>query len=445
MNYRLVKLEQNTPEWHDWRAGGFGGSEVPALLGISPYTTREKVIAAKVTGDQGSESNWAMRRGHQLEPAARAAFEDATGITVRPVCVERTDKPHIRASLDGLDLDGIPAEFKCPGLSTHLEMLMGMAPDHWLAQVQYQLLTLRASAGWLVSYNPGHHKPLAIIRVDADPVAQRTIEEAVDKAWAEVQALRNGTPAEARGELVEIDDKAQAVAVDASQVGEQAAELQVVDQQSYEAGAQFLISIARKRKELQELKRHLSEPIKEAQRRIDDFLAAPIKALEGAEGTLKARITAYRTEQERIEREARQKAIREAEERQRKEREEAEAARKAAQAKMDEATNERERDEAARAIVQAEQAVLEAETVVALVAPVQTAPKVKGVGMRANWSAEVVDLPALMRAALEKPELLAFVQVNQQALNAHARLAKDTFSVPGCRVIKEETATVRTK
>lgn len=73
---KIVHLTQGLPEWKTWRLQGLGGSDVAAIVGVSPYQdhTRAVVFAEKVHGIE-REANFAMRRGNRLEPHARAAYE----------------------------------------------------------------------------------------------------------------------------------------------------------------------------------------------------------------------------------------------------------------------------------------------------------------------------------------------------------------------------------
>ena len=62
--------------------------------------------------DEGFET-WAMKRGHELEPAARAEHEVAIGVLVQPVGFVTTDDGKFGASADGLIGTDGGAEYKC--------------------------------------------------------------------------------------------------------------------------------------------------------------------------------------------------------------------------------------------------------------------------------------------------------------------------------------------
>ena len=44
------KLQQGTPEWHAFRAAHFSASDAPAMLGESPYKTRDQLLREKKLG-----------------------------------------------------------------------------------------------------------------------------------------------------------------------------------------------------------------------------------------------------------------------------------------------------------------------------------------------------------------------------------------------------------
>lgn len=62
--------------------------------------------------DEGFET-WQMRRGHELEPAARQEHETQTGLIVVPAGFLSTDDGWFGASADGLIDDDGGAEYKC--------------------------------------------------------------------------------------------------------------------------------------------------------------------------------------------------------------------------------------------------------------------------------------------------------------------------------------------
>jgi len=74
-----------------------------------------RVAVERISGkalDEGFET-WSMRRGHELEPAARAEHEMQTGLLVQRCGFVTTDDGVFGASADGLIEDDGGSEYKC--------------------------------------------------------------------------------------------------------------------------------------------------------------------------------------------------------------------------------------------------------------------------------------------------------------------------------------------
>jgi len=145
---QALVLEQGTPEWHDFRALGIGGSDAAILMGANPWETVTNLYKAKagiVTRDP-FEMNDAMKHGVELEPIARKAFMTATGLKVEPKCFIHPQYPWMRASLDGITSDGrIILEIKCPTkLAIHMKVVRGTIPSYYYPQLQHQLAVCNA-------------------------------------------------------------------------------------------------------------------------------------------------------------------------------------------------------------------------------------------------------------------------------------------------------------
>lgn len=120
----IYTASQGTPEWHAARAGVITGSmfktarERLKKTGEPSSACRDyafKLAIERISGqplDEGFET-WQMRRGHELEPQARAAHEEHAGVIVSPAGFVTTDDGLFGASADGLiGADG-GAEYKC--------------------------------------------------------------------------------------------------------------------------------------------------------------------------------------------------------------------------------------------------------------------------------------------------------------------------------------------
>lgn len=77
-------------DWLEYRKKGIGGSDVAAIMGISPFATIRDLFYNK-TGVQPviqeeEESNWVAKEvGHRLEDLVAEIFSKKTGLEVFPV------------------------------------------------------------------------------------------------------------------------------------------------------------------------------------------------------------------------------------------------------------------------------------------------------------------------------------------------------------------------
>lgn len=200
-------------------------------------------------------------------------------------------------------------------------------------------------------------------------------------------------------------------------------------------------------KEVEEKRTSITGPLNQAVKAVNDLFRAPKEYLDKAEATLKRSLVAYTTEQERLAAAARAQAEAEARaERERlaqQEREAQEAARRA-EAEAQAAAAAGDQEAAAKAIQEAQAHTAQAEMVamtanVMTVAPVVEAPaKVAGISGRMTYSAEVIDLLALVKAVAAGAAPIECLQADTKFLGAQARAFKKAGQLfPGV-VAKEE-------
>lgn len=159
----LFKLVQGSAAWHEHRAKYRNASETAAVMGLSPWMTPHELWLIK-TGRKVVEETVAMRHGTEMEPAARAAFEEQTGLIMQPQVVVDGE---YSASLDGITLNGDTLlEVKCPYKGTVSELWQtvktGTVPEHYLMQVQHQLMVSGAGLAYLWVYDGNIGIKLAI-------------------------------------------------------------------------------------------------------------------------------------------------------------------------------------------------------------------------------------------------------------------------------------------
>ncbi len=185
----IIKLTQGSAEWLAYRLDKRNASESAAVLGLSPWTTPYQLWQAK-TGRLVQPVTMAMQRGTDLEPAARAAYEEQTGLVMQPLVL---GAGFYSASLDGQTLDGdLILEIKCPlrGVRSDLwqDVAAGQVPEHYMAQVQHQLMVSGATTAHLWVFD-GERGLLHTIVHDEDLMVR------ICQAWDVFQSyLESDTP-----------------------------------------------------------------------------------------------------------------------------------------------------------------------------------------------------------------------------------------------------------
>jgi putative phage-type endonuclease len=200
-----INLKQGSPEWRRWRfESGIGGSDAPIVMGVSPFSTRPRLLREKLRYVQREET-FAMRRGTRLEPQARYRYERLVGCKATPTCIQHDDREWLIASLDGLCAPGpncrygrnAPAwvvEIKCPKWQDHLLALEGRVPEYYLPHVQHILLASGCDRCDYVSFNDGQRfdpeDQLAIVPVIFDPEYACQLLDAEEAFWWRVRSHR---------------------------------------------------------------------------------------------------------------------------------------------------------------------------------------------------------------------------------------------------------------
>src|SRR3990167_5425213 len=141
-------LAQGTPAWHAWRHNGIGGSDAPAVIGVSPYRTARELFREKCKAEPRTSTNtgkaYIFALGHSTELKCRALFEKKMGAAFPAICAEHEKLDFLRASLDGLHPEFGIFEAKYMSASTLATIQRNRAlPEHHYVQVQHSLAVTR--------------------------------------------------------------------------------------------------------------------------------------------------------------------------------------------------------------------------------------------------------------------------------------------------------------
>ena len=138
-----TELKQGSNDWLESRIGKVTASNVGAILGLSPFRTRDDVMRSMVREWNGALSefsgNVATEYGVMHEPMARADYQLKTGNVVETTGFH-TFEDWLGASPDGFVGDFGLVEFKCPySLRNGGEFKSIDYQPHYYAQIQIQM------------------------------------------------------------------------------------------------------------------------------------------------------------------------------------------------------------------------------------------------------------------------------------------------------------------
>lgn len=178
-------------EWHDWRQGGIGASEVAGVVGESPWSSPWSVWASKVglTKPHDDDAADSMRFGTDLEPVIAAWFHRETGLYVHGEQTWCTHHLHrwARATVDGfvceqaedvgLALGVFEAKYTSDAPWDEL-------PRHYWLQVQWQLYVTATERAWLACMHLPFGRPtFRVYEVERDDALIIDLAQRVELFW----------------------------------------------------------------------------------------------------------------------------------------------------------------------------------------------------------------------------------------------------------------------
>lgn len=138
-------MKQQTTNWLEWRMGGIGSSDAPAVVNESKWSDPQTLWELLTNRRDFPEATYPMRRGLAVEPVARRLHEERTEVSVSPDTAIHAKYDFIRASLDGVNYEEERlTELKAPGIKDHVTALIGQVPRHYIPQLVHQMAVMNA-------------------------------------------------------------------------------------------------------------------------------------------------------------------------------------------------------------------------------------------------------------------------------------------------------------
>jgi|Deesub1362A_J573_1020465.scaffolds.fasta_scaffold16789_2 putative phage-type endonuclease len=185
----------NRQDWLDARRKGIGGSDIPVILGLSPFKTRYQLWLEKTGQTSPDEDNPDIRRGQALEDIIAGIYTEQTGrdlwsfnyYPVDSLPLVHPDFSWILASPDRWfeeeesERTGV-VEIKAPRLRKFNQIKRQGLPDYMIAQIQWYLLFPEFDFGSWAIFSAEAWE-LIHFDVEPDPDLQKLIVEEAEKFW----------------------------------------------------------------------------------------------------------------------------------------------------------------------------------------------------------------------------------------------------------------------
>lgn len=203
----------------------------------------------------------------------------------------------------------------------------------------------------------------------------------------------------------------------------QAQHIEVDTPETYNSAADFLKELKSAQKKVTDWFGPMKKKAHEAWKSITTREKEVLEPLQQAEQQIKGKMIVWKQEQDRKRREEERKLQAEAEERARRERER--LRKKAEKLKTPE-----KQEEYRRAADEVQVPVVTVQSEV---------PKASGISTRKIWKAKIANKKAFIQAAINDENLLAFITLDESALNRVAQATKGKISYPGIEFYEHET------
>lgn len=181
------QANQGSEAWKEWRKDFKTASEAGIVMGVSPFSTPEKMKQRELGLIPPVFYSNAMRAGNDRENEVREKAEEYFGEMFVAQCWEFGE---YGASLDGINMDGdIVVELKV-SKHTYNDLQAGIIPSSYEIQVMQQLMCSGAKVGYIVAMEPSTGK----IAVSEKITIWENFETHLSDAWSEYEKLEVSAP-----------------------------------------------------------------------------------------------------------------------------------------------------------------------------------------------------------------------------------------------------------
>jgi putative phage-type endonuclease len=191
---QIINVPQGSPEWHEERRKGIGGSDAAAILGLSKWNTPMTLWMEKTGVATEQERTQEQARGNFLEGGILEWYQWRTEQKVERIngIIRSEENPIMQFSPDGIADGRIVVQVKTALIDDEWgEEGTDQIPPEYLIQVQHEMAVVNFNVAHVPVLFPHFDFGLYIVHADAE--LQQMIR-AAEQEWWENHVLKNVTP-----------------------------------------------------------------------------------------------------------------------------------------------------------------------------------------------------------------------------------------------------------
>lgn len=277
MNYKpeiIVDTDSLSREdWLSYRKLGIGGSDVAAIMGISPFATIRDLYNDKVGIEPAimeEESNWVAKEvGNRLENLVAEIFSKKTGLTVFPVrkMFRHPLYPFMVADVDFFILypDGSYGILECKTCNYNAKVKWedGAIPDNYVLQVRHYLSVMNMDRAYIACLYGNNEQEYVIRQIERDVMEEKEIIAQEEYFWKEYVEKRIAPPFSGKPDLILASIRKYGGYADQMLPEMEISALNAVDLEKYLKLSEEKSQLEKRKKEIEAMQREISVPFVE--------------------------------------------------------------------------------------------------------------------------------------------------------------------------------------
>lgn len=198
-------------EWLDYRRKGVGGSDVAAIMGVSPFATIRDLYNDKLGIEPliAEERNWvALEVGHRLEDLVAQIFSKKTGLEIFPVrkMFRHPLYPFMLADVDYFIKfpDGSFGILECKTCNYNAKDKWAddAIPTNYVYQVRHYMAVMNISRAYIACLYGNNEDEFLYRYLERDMMEEEEIIEQESYFWSEYVEKRIAPPYSGRPDLI---------------------------------------------------------------------------------------------------------------------------------------------------------------------------------------------------------------------------------------------------